>query len=87
MLSTLTTVRNTRPSTCQKSMRVLSLKLIAIKSTWLIVLVLLLSEQLQPKKGIPLQDFIVRQDSLCGSTTGPLLASKSGIKTIDVGVP
>jgi len=36
---------------------------------------------------VPLQEFIVRNDSLCGSTVGPLLASKAGIKTIDIGAP
>ena len=39
------------------------------------------------KKNIPLQDFIVKQDSLCGSTIGPMIAAKAGIKVIDVGVP
>lgn len=36
--------------------------------------------------GVPLQEFIVRQDSPCGSTIGPMLSSKIGIKAIDVGV-
>lgn len=36
---------------------------------------------------VPLQDFIVRQDGLCGSTIGPMIASKAGIKTIDIGAP
>ena len=37
--------------------------------------------------GVPLQEFIVRNDSLCGSTIGPMMAAKAGIKTIDVGAP
>ena len=36
---------------------------------------------------VPLQDFMVRQDGLCGSTIGPMIASKAGIKTIDIGAP
>jgi aspartyl aminopeptidase len=36
---------------------------------------------------VPLQEFIVRNDSLCGSTIGPIIASKAGIKTIDIGAP
>ena len=36
---------------------------------------------------VPLQDFMVRQDSLCGSTIGPMIAAKAGIKTIDIGAP
>ncbi|CAD8200829.1 unnamed protein product [Paramecium pentaurelia] len=34
---------------------------------------------------VPIQDFIVRNDSPCGSTIGPLQASNTGIKTIDIG--
>lgn len=37
---------------------------------------------------VPLQDFMVRQDNLyCGSTIGPMMAAKAGIKTIDIGAP
>lgn len=36
---------------------------------------------------MPLQEFIVRNDSLCGSTIGPIIAAKAGIKTIDIGAP
>ena len=37
------------------------------------------------KHGVPLQLFVVRNDSLCGSTIGPMLSAKLGIRTIDVG--
>jgi len=33
----------------------------------------------------PLQDFVVRNDSACGSTIGPIMSAKLGIPTIDVG--
>ena len=37
--------------------------------------------------GVPIQEFIVKNDSLCGSTIGPMMAAKAGIKTIDIGAP
>jgi aspartyl aminopeptidase len=39
------------------------------------------------KAGVPLQEFIVRNDSPCGSTIGPITAGQTGIKTIDIGAP
>jgi aspartyl aminopeptidase len=42
---------------------------------------------LAERAGVPLQEFIVRNDSLCGSTIGPIIAAQAGIKTIDIGAP
>ena len=42
---------------------------------------------LADKAGVPLQEFVVRNDSPCGSTIGPIVASLTGIKTVDVGAP
>lgn len=39
------------------------------------------------KAGVNLQEFIVKNDSPCGTTIGPMSSANSGIKTIDVGVP
>lgn len=36
---------------------------------------------------VPIQDFIIKQDGLCGSTIGPRISAKAGIKTIDIGAP
>ena len=35
---------------------------------------------------IPLQNFVMRADLRCGSTIGPITATNSGIKTVDLGV-
>lgn len=36
---------------------------------------------------VPIQEFVVPNDKPCGSTVGPLLASRTGIMTVDVGQP
>jgi len=43
--------------------------------------------ELASRCGVPIQDFMIKQDGLCGSTIGPMIASKAGIKTIDIGAP
>ena len=35
---------------------------------------------------VPIQEFIVRQDSPCGTTIGPITSAKIGIKSVDVGI-
>ncbi|MDD7984802.1 M18 family aminopeptidase [Lentisphaera marina] len=39
------------------------------------------------ESGITVQEFVSRNDCPCGSTIGPSVASKLGIKTVDVGNP
>lgn len=36
---------------------------------------------------VPLQMFVVRNDSLCGSTIGPMVSAKMGVRTLDLGNP
>jgi aspartyl aminopeptidase len=39
------------------------------------------------RAGVPVQSFVVRSDMGCGSTIGPITASKIGVRSVDVGVP
>jgi aspartyl aminopeptidase len=39
------------------------------------------------KQQVPIQEFVVKNDSPCGSTIGPIISSKTGIKTVDIGAP
>jgi aspartyl aminopeptidase len=39
------------------------------------------------KNSLPIQEFIVRQDSPCGTTIGPIIAGKCGIRAVDIGCP
>lgn len=36
---------------------------------------------------IPIQEFVVKNDSPCGTTIGPIISPKTGIKACDIGAP
>ncbi len=46
-----------------------------------------LFRMLAKEAGVPTQDFVVRSDMACGSTIGPLTATKLGVDTLDIGAP
>ncbi|KAJ1359242.1 Aspartyl aminopeptidase, partial [Parelaphostrongylus tenuis] len=46
-----------------------------------------LLKQVAAEANVPLQRVVVRNDSPCGSTVGPILAARLGIQTVDVGCP
>lgn len=48
---------------------------------------IVLLQEVAKKASVPLQLFVVRNDSSCGSTIGPMLSAKMGVRTLDLGNP
>jgi aspartyl aminopeptidase len=48
---------------------------------------LLVIEEVAKTRQVPLQKFVVRNDVVCGSTIGPILAGETGIRCADIGAP
>ena len=46
-----------------------------------------LFHQVADAAGITIQDVMVRNDSACGSTIGPITSANLGMRVIDVGIP
>lgn len=46
-----------------------------------------LFKQCAQRAGQNIQEFVVRNDAVCGSTIGPILASRTGIRVVDIGLP
>ena len=43
-------------------------------------------KSLAARLSIPTQDFVVRNDSPCGNTIGPIVSAKLGIPAVDIGL-
>jgi aspartyl aminopeptidase len=43
--------------------------------------------ELGRRANIPIQEFVVKNDCPCGSTIGPTISAKTGIRTVDAGMP
>ncbi|KAL2123961.1 hypothetical protein VTJ04DRAFT_326 [Mycothermus thermophilus] len=48
---------------------------------------IVLLQEVARKARVPLQLFVVKNDSPCGSTIGPMLSAKLGVRTLDMGNP
>ncbi|KAL6076631.1 Aspartyl aminopeptidase [Balamuthia mandrillaris] len=46
-----------------------------------------LLKEVARRHSVPMQEFVVRNDSPCGSTIGPILSANCGVRTIDIGCP
>ena len=46
-----------------------------------------LLRELSRRADAPVQEFVVRNDCPCGSTIGPIISARVGIRTVDLGVP
>lgn len=45
------------------------------------------TRELARSAGVPVQEFVVRNDCPCGSTIGPIISANTGIRCVDLGMP
>lgn len=43
--------------------------------------------ELARRNGLAVQEFMVKNDCACGATIGPIIAAKTGLRVIDLGIP
>jgi len=43
--------------------------------------------ELARRAGVETQEFVVKNDCPCGSTIGPIISAKTGLRTVDLGIP
>lgn len=43
--------------------------------------------ELARQNKLPIQEFCVRNDCPCGSTIGPIISTRTGVRTVDAGMP
>ena len=48
---------------------------------------IVLLQEIARRRSVPLQMFVIRNDSSCGSTIGPMLSAAMGTRTLDLGNP
>ena len=46
-----------------------------------------LTRELGRREGVPVQEFVVRNDCPCGSTIGPIISTATGMRVVDLGMP
>ena len=45
------------------------------------------ARELARSAGVPVQEFVVRNDCPCGSTIGPVISANTGMRCVDLGMP
>jgi len=46
-----------------------------------------LLKEIARRANVPVQDFVSRNDQPCGTTIGPIISARTGVRTVDIGNP